>query len=332
MKKFFLIIAAALTAAASCQKNDTVPASTEIKYNPIDLTLTASIEGAGTKVSYTEESNVLKAAWEKGDQVSLVALDESGNVLSNDVFTTTSGGAAADFTGTYSNPDEASSVAVFYPALTEGDGSDSTPWHSKFYDENQCYGTLYDLKKNAPQIYWGNAYQLQTKNADPSSLKNAVVMRGEVSDVSSLVSGKASATVKSCCYVIKAKIKVPSSFKNVAHILFEASGDGITMSGWTYANDKFGISHGNRSKSIAIGLGESLKKDTTNGTGITPEDGSITAYLVGYGIDSYTITTGATLTVSITTSGKTKRTTKTLTSGISLEPGKMYRINVDMTK
>ena len=82
MKKFFLIIAAALTAAASCQKNDTVPASTEIKYNPIDLTLTASIEGAGTKVSYTEESNVLKAAWEKGDLISLVALDGSGNVLS----------------------------------------------------------------------------------------------------------------------------------------------------------------------------------------------------------------------------------------------------------
>ena len=330
MKKFFLIIAAALTAAASCQKNDTVPASTEIKYNPIDLTLTASIEGAGTKVSYTEESNVLKAAWEKGDQVSLVALDESGNVLSNDVFTTTSGGAAADFTGTYSNPDEASSVAVFYPALTEGDG-ESTPWHSKFYDENQCYGTLYDLKKNAPQIYWGNAYQLQTKNADPSSLKNAVVMRGEVSDITSLLSGKASATIKNCCYVIKAKIKVPSSFKNVAHILFEASGDEITMSGWTYANDKFGISYGNRSKSIAIGLGESLKKDTTNGTGITPEDGSITAYLVGYTAYLLKLTSGQTLTVSIDNYPKYTKE-QTLTSDISLEPGKMYRINVDMTE
>ena len=94
MKKFFLIIAAALTAATSCQKNDTILASSEIKYNPIDLTLTASIKGgAGTKVSYTEESNVLKAAWESGDQISLVALDASGKVLSNDVFSSTGRGS-----------------------------------------------------------------------------------------------------------------------------------------------------------------------------------------------------------------------------------------------
>ena len=334
MKKFFLIIAAALTAAASCQKNDTVPASTEIKYNPIDLTLTASIEGAGTKVSYTEESNALKAAWEKGDQISLVALDGSGNVLSNDVFKTTSGGAAAYFEGKYSNPDGASSVAVFYPALTEGDGTESTPWHSKFYDKNQSYGTLYDLKKNALDISWGSAYQLQTKNADPSSLKNAVVMRGEVSDVSSLVSGKASATVKSCCYVIKANIKVPLSFKDVAYILFEATeGKGITMYGWTYANSKFGIRYANKRNSICIGLGKSLVKDTSKGTGIAPEDGSITAYLVGYGVKSYTITSGTTLTVSIeSTSSNKQKTDKTLASDISLEPGKMYRMNIDMTK
>ena len=335
MKKFFLIIAAALTAAASCQKNDTVPASTEIKYNPIDLTLTASIEGAGTKVSYTEESNVLKAAWEKGDLISLVALDRSGDVLSNDVFSATGSGSSTQFSGSYSNPNNAASVAVFYPALTEGEGSDSTPWHSKFYDENQCFGTLYDLKKNAQYISWGSAYQLQTKNADPSSLKNAVVMRGKVSDVSSLVSGKASATVKSCCYVIKAKIKVPSPFKDVNYILFKTTeGTEITMSGWTNANDKFGVaSYGNKYNNICIGLGEYLVKATTSGTGITPEDGSIIAYLVGYGTDSYKITTGTTLTVSIkSTSGKKKETTKTLTSGISLEPGKMYRMNIDMTK
>ena len=334
MKKFFLIIAAALTAAASCQKNDTAQTSTEIKYNPIDLTLTASIEGAGTKVSYTEESKVLKASWESGDKISLVALDESGKVLSNDVFSATGSGSSTQFSGKYSNPDNASSVAVFYPALTEGNGTESTPWYSKFYDKNQSYGTLYKLKKNEQYISWGSAYQLQTKNADPSSLKNAVVMRGEVSDVSSLVSGKASATVKSCCYVIKANIKVPSSFKDVAYILFEATeGTEITRYGWTYANYKFGIRYANKRNSICIGLGKSLVKDTSKGTGIAPEDGSITAYLVGYGVDSYTITNETTLTVSIeSTSGKKQKTDKTLASDISLEPGKMYRMNIDMTK
>lgn len=328
MKKFFLIIAAALTAAASCQKNDTVPASTEIKYNPIDLTLTASIEGAGTKVSYTEESNVLKAAWEKGDQISLVALDGSGNVLSNDVFTTTSGGAAADFEGAYSNPDGASSVAVFYPALTEGDGSDSTPWHSKFYDENQCYGTLYDLKKNAQYISWGNAYQLQTKNADPSFLKNMVVMRGEVRNITSLVSGEASATIKNCCYVIKMNIKMPSTFLNAQQIMLKASAP-ISYYGWTNANSNFGIRYGNTAETISIGLGKELVESTKMGTGLAIDDNYITAYLVGYTAYSLNLKSGKTLTVSIN-NNYTK--TKTLTSDISLEPGKMYRINVDMTK
>ena len=55
MKKFFLIIAAALTAATSCQKNDTILASTEIKYNPIDLTLTASIKGGLARRSATRK-------------------------------------------------------------------------------------------------------------------------------------------------------------------------------------------------------------------------------------------------------------------------------------
>ena len=329
MKKFFLIIAAALTAAASCQKNDTVPASTEIKYNPIDLTLTASIEGAGTKVSYTEESNVLKAAWEVGDQISLVALNESGNVLSNDVFTTTSGGAAADFTGTYSNPDEASSVAVFYPALTEGDG-ESTPWHSKFYDENQCYGTLYDLKKNDQYISWGNAYQLQTKNADPSFLKNMVVMRGEVSDITSLVSGKASATIKNCCYVIKMNIKMPSTFSNAQQITLKASAP-ISHYGWTCANSNFGIRYGNRAETISIGLGKKLVEGTKMGTGLTIDDNYITAYLVGYTAYSLELTSGQTLTVSIDNYSKYTKE-QTLTSDISLTPGKMYRMTIDMTE
>lgn len=329
MKKFFLIIAAALTAAASCQKNDTVPASTEIKYNPIDLTLTASIEGAGTKVSYTEESNVLKAAWEKGDQISLVALNGSGNVLSNDVFSATGSGSSTQFSGSYSNPNNAASVAVFYPALTEGDG-ESTPWHSKFYDENQCCGTLYDLKKNAKYIYWGDAYQLQTKNADPSSLKNAVVMRGEVSDITSLVSGEASATVKNCCYVIKMNIKMPSAFSNAQQITLKASAP-ISHDGWTYANSNFGILYGNPAKTIPIGLGKELLEGTKMGTGLAIDDNYITAYLVGYTAYSLNLTSGQTLTVSIDSFPEYTET-QTLTSNISLEPGKMYRINVDMTK
>ena len=272
---------------------------------------------------------MLKAAWEKDDQISLVALDRSGNVLSNDVFSATGSGSSTQFSGSYSNPDEAASVAVFYPALTEGDGSDSTPWYSKFYDSNQSFGTLCDLKKNNNTITWGSASQLQPKNADPSFLKNMVVMRGEVSDITSLVSGKASATIKNCCYVIKMNIKMPSTFSNAQQITLKASAT-ISHYGWTYAKSNFGIRNGNTANTISIGLGKELAEDTQMGTGF-PIDDSITAYLVGYTACSLNLTSGQTLTVSI--DNKSEYTKKqTLTSKITLEPGKMYRMNIDMTK
>lgn len=273
---------------------------------------------------------MLKAAWESGDQISLVALDASGKVLSNDVFSATGSGSSTQFSGKYSNPDNASSVAIYYPALTEGDGSDSTPWHSEFYDPNQSFGTLYNLKKNDMTINWGSAKQLQTKNADLSSLKNAVVMRGEVSDITSLVSGKASVTVKNCCYVIKMKIKVPSTFSNAQYIRLEATVP-ISYYGWTNANSNFGKTYANQSKFISIGLGKSLVKDTQSGSGMSIDEEYITAYLVGYSVESINLTSDQTLTVSIDNSSAYTKT-KTLSSDITLEPGKMYRMNIDMTK
>ena len=55
MKKSYLIItAAALLAAASCQKGDNAPAS-GVKYNPVEVVLSAAIEGVDTKVSYAVE-------------------------------------------------------------------------------------------------------------------------------------------------------------------------------------------------------------------------------------------------------------------------------------
>ena len=81
MRKSYLLVAAALLVAASCQKNDNASSVEGIKYNPIDVVLSAAIEGVDTKVSYTEDANVLKAAWKAHDKISLVALDASGNAL-----------------------------------------------------------------------------------------------------------------------------------------------------------------------------------------------------------------------------------------------------------
>ena len=102
MKKYIISVACILAALVSCQKND-APVQTPQENQPMKVTLTATIGSDDTKVSFVDENNVLKTAWEVGDNVSLIALDESGNVLSNDVFTTLSAGKSVNFTGTFTN-------------------------------------------------------------------------------------------------------------------------------------------------------------------------------------------------------------------------------------
>ena len=341
MKKSYLIItAAALLAAASCQKSDTAPAAPETRYNPVDIVLSAAIEGADTKVSYTEDANVLKSAWEKNDAISLVALDASGKVLSNDIFTTSTAGTTAKFSGTYSNPAGAVAVSVFYPALTEGDGSDATPWQSKtkMAGTSPLTGVLFNMVKDKKYISVRHHYQLQRGNADLSNVKEAAVMQGVITDtdIAALKAGEAKVTLKNICYVIKISAKVPSSAGTVKSVFFQAEkADGSNVSfcfsGWTTVNS-FGTYYGNPWDSIELGLGSDFNGASSDGTGISPDSsGYITAYLVGYTGRVQTLPAGATLKVYLNSSAFSKSSTP-LASDLTLEPGKMYRINVDMTK
>ena len=341
MKKSYLIItAAALLAAASCQKSDTAPAAPETRYNPVDIVLSAAIEGADTKVSYTEDANVLKSAWEKDDQVSLVAYDSDGKVLSNDVFTATEAGASAKFSGTYSDPTGAAAVSVFYPALTEGNGSDATPWQSKrkMAGTSPLTGVLFNMVKDKKTISVRNSSQLQRGNADLSNVKEAAVMQGvvTVTDIPALKAGEAKVTLKNICFVIKISAKVPSSAVTVKFVTLQAKkADGSDASfcfaGWTRVNS-FGTYYGNPWDYITLGLGSDFD-GSTYGTGISPDSsGYITAYLMGYTGKAQTLPAGATLEVSFSGSSALSKSSTPLASDLTLEPGKMYRINVDMTK
>ena len=342
MKKSYLIItAAALLAAASCQKSDTVPAAPETRSNPVDIVLSAAIEGADTKVSYTEDANVLKLAWEKDDKISLIAYDKGGNILSNDIFTATEAGASAKFSGTYSDPAGAVAVSVFYPALTEGDGTDATPWQSKtkMAGTSPLKGVLHDMVKGKEYISVRDGYQLQRGNADLSNVKEAAVMQGVVTgtDIAALKAGEAKVTLKNICYVIKISAKVPSSAGTVKSVYFQAKKAGgsnvfFCFSDWTTVKS-FGTYYGNPWDTIGLGLGSDLQSGSQLGTGISPDSsGYITAYLVGYTGKAQTIPANATLEVSFSGSSSFSKSSTPLASDLTLEPGKMYRINVDMTK
>lgn len=346
MRKSYLLAAAALLVAASCQKNDNAPSVEGIKYNPIDVVLSAAIEGVDTKVSYTEDANVLKAAWKANDKISLVALDASGNALSNDVFETTTAGASAKFSGTYSNPKGAVMVSVFYPALTEGKGTETEPWHSKKRE-----GTGLGDASNTPLLHKvvkgkdaaisvSAEYQLQRSNGDLSNVDEAVVMHGKITDFSALVAGDVNVTLKSICYVVKVTAKVPSGYDYLTRINLIATNSTSTtpppmgFTGWTRLNDEFGIRFGNSRSNCAVGLGATFRSTGSPlGTGVSPDgSGNIVAYIIGYTGEPRVLPSGTVLAIEAGYGSVPDKfnATKTLDTDISLEPGKMYRVNVTL--
>ena len=341
MRKSYLLVAAALLVAASCQKNDNAPSVEGIKYNPVDVVLSAAIEGVDTKVSYTEDANVLKAAWKAGDKISLVAIDASQNILSNDVFETTTAGASAKFSGKYSNPKGAVMVSVFYPALTEGEGTVEKPWQSKKREgiglADNTEPLLYNLKKGNSFISVSAEYQLQRSNGDLSNVDEAVVMHGKITDFPALVAGDVNVTLKSICYVVKVTAKVPSGH-DIINVDFSAYNNSylpaLTFYGWTYANDKFGKFALNVYAYCNVGLGTMFQSEGSKyGTGVSPDgSGNIVAYIIGYTGNTFTLQSGTALTIKARASSTYFEDIKILSSDISLEPGKMYRINATLSE
>ena len=319
MKKSYLIItAAALLAAASCQKSDTAPAS-GVKYNPVEVVLSAAIEGADTKVGITEDANALKLAWEKDDKISLIATDKNGNILSNDIFTATEAGAKAKFSGTYSNPTDADDVSAIYPALTEGKGSEADPWRTS-------NDFLFGCKKGNSLIHYTNSKNIQKANADPSGLKDVIVMSCMITDIPALAAGKASATMKNTCYVIKATVKLPTTITTVKRIeLATSNNKSLNTFGWTYPDDFMFLYGGTE-------VWERSYIYTDLQDFAPASDGTLTAWMVGHGNFQFSIPTGTDLTLTVNYNTTKIARTKTLTSDLTLEAGNVYRINVDMTK
>ena len=320
MRKSYLLVAAALLVAASCQKNDNASSVEGIKYNPIDVVLSAAIEDVDTKVSYTEDANALKAAWKAHDKISLVAIDASGKVLSNDVFETTTAGPVAKFNGTYSKPDGAVMVSVFYPALTEGKGTSAEPWRCESNALfNMVLGNEYmNISTFAPHY--------QEMNADPAFLSKSVVMKGKISDMSAFMSGAAKTTLKNTCYIIKTTVTLPSTVTEVSEVRLVASSSSITVLGWTMVDDEFMIRYG------GAGPNDYSKVSTRLGNFAPASDGTVTAWMIGYGANKKEVTSGETLTMSVTTDQGVISRVKTLTSNTTFEPNKIYRLTVDMTK
>lgn len=196
---------------------------------------------------------------------------------------------------------------------------------------------MYNLKKGNSFISVSAEYQLQRSNGDLSNVDEAVVMHGKITDFPALVAGDVNVTLKSICYVVKVTAKVPSGH-DIINVDFSAYNSSyfpaLTFYGWTYANDKFGKFALNTFTYCNVGLGAMFQSEGSKyGTGVSPDgSGNIVAYIIGYTGNTFTLPSGTVLTIQARSSSSRFEDIKILSSDISLEPGKMYRINATLSE
>lgn len=329
MKKYLFIIAAACVALVSCNKNETPVESLEVS-TPVKMTLTATI-GTDTKITYVDEDNVLKAEWEKYNKVSLLAVDGSGHLLSNDIFTAQNNGKTAEFEGIYTNNPNTAFVLVYYPALTIPDPIDGG-YMSPVENGYSQQGVLYAF--NDMYTHIRTTYFLQKENADPSHLCQYSVMAGQAE----MDGNNFTVNLEHLSYVIKMTCQLPETghmAKSLSIRSYESDGDSgpgswISHSGWGSYNTDLGLPVQGVSNITNFCFGDTV--DSGNGTGITLEGNTLTAYVVGYG--SAEIAEGNYWNISLTT--EYEETDVDLcakhefASAKTLEPGNMYRLNLTL--
>ena len=198
---------------------------------------------------------------------------------------------------------------------------------------------MYNLKKGNTFISVSAEYQLQRSNGDLSNVDEAVVMHGKITDFPALVAGDVNVTLKSICYVVKVTAKVPSGCDHLTGIELNTSNSTsptprMGISGWTRLDDRFGISYGSAPRYCEVGLGATFRSAGSSlGTGVSPDgSGNIVAYIIGYTGEPCVLPSGTVLAIEAgyDTVPDKFNATKTLTENISLEPGKMYRVNVTL--
>lgn len=332
--KYYFMMLSACALMSSCQKNAS-SVQTPQENQPIKVTLTATIGSDDTKVSFVDQDNVLKTAWEEGDKISVLSVN-NGYLISNDVFVAKNAGKTAEFEGTFTNDPNTTFVYVYYPALTEGEGTVEQPYMSK-PDNGSSYGVLYDFYlyeyDDYNSMYFSilDGYYLQNENADPSHISNQMVMMGEAE-----MNGN-DFTTELChlSYVIKATITLPGDGYSVKKMdLTSYKSDGVntnvTATDWQY----FGSvpENHNLDNNLQMSFGDSIENSYGEGSGWTMDGNTLTVYIVGHGEKEIEAGNYWEISVSSYLDGEYYHLVgkKEFPAAKTLEPGKMYRLNIEL--
>gem|GEM_PF-1320437 len=324
-----------MLALAACQKiQETVPAEEENTVEGIEVKLIATI-GTDTKVTYTDESNVLKAAWAAGDKVSVISLDAEGNVLHNDIFTADAAGKSAAFSGTFTGAADAASVAVYYPAFTEGTLASGMSTVADDVGYPYLGGLMSGSSKFGIMISSGGSYNSYASpvalDQTTDHLSKYTIMRG-AADLAGLKKATPEMTVslEHLSSVLKISLNLPVAGMTVNRIALNfASND------YFYGGNSFSVNPGT---SLASGFYYSSSSASMRcgalsehqGAGITFSGTTGTLY---FPIPLTPFRTFAGLrSVTITCGSETYVIPTGYSSSTNYSPGTMYRMSVTLPK
>ena len=349
MKKTFLIFCGlSLILAASCSKTP-LEKQEDGTCNPVELSFYASIgDNVDTKLTYTPDGNALKSSWNKTyDKLSLVSLDSYGNVVSSDIFTAQSSGKKVKFSGTYTNSNKASSIIIYYPAFSEGEG----PYYSPSTGRYNKYSSHGPFGMDGSELILNEDVPVQqSSNGNLGLMGYFSLMTALINADDLLIYFKNDIAISliHSTYIIKAELKMPE-WKDqngdplgtyVTRVNMYASNPSVlTYSGKGYMckNGSLWGGFGTPQQSMSLALGN-IRQSDGQPVGFNADAGeTITVYMVGFrglhegSIPRLYIDDSSPFMIEVEhTSGEPLYAVSTKTAYYQLKPGFVYCLSATM--
>ena len=349
MKKTFLIFCGlSLILAASCSKTP-LEKQEDGTCNPVELSFYASIgDNVDTKLTYTPDGNALKSSWNKTyDKLSLVSLDSYGNVVSSDIFTAQSSGKKVKFSGTYTNSNKASSIIIYYPAFSEGEG----PYYSPSTGRYNKYSSHGPFGMDGSELILNEDVPVQqSSNGNLGLMGYFSLMTALINADDLLIYFKNDIAISliHSTYIIKAELKMPE-WKDqngdplgtyVTRVNMYASNPSVlTYSGKGYMckNGSLWGGFGTPQQSMSLALGN-IRQSDGQPVGFNADAGeTITVYMVGFrglhegSIPRLYIDDSSPFMIEVEhTSGEPLYAVSTKTAYYQLKPGFVYYLSATM--
>ena len=349
MKKTFLIFCGlSLILAASCSKTP-LEKQEDGTCNPVELSFYASIgDNVDTRLTYTPDGNALKSSWNKTyDKLSLVSLDSYGNVVSSDIFTAQSSGKKVKFSGTYTNSNKASSIIIYYPAFSEGEG----PYYSPSTGRYNKYSSHGPFGMDGSELILNEDVPVQqSSNGNLGLMGYFSLMTALINADDLLIYFKNDIAISliHSTYVIKAELKMPE-WKDqngdplgtyVTRVNMYASNPSVlTYSGKGYMckNGSLWGGFGTPQQSMSLALGN-IRQSDGQPVGFNADAGeTITVYMVGFrglhegSIPRLYIDDSSPFMIEVEhTSGEPLYAVSTKTAYYQLKPGFVYCLSATM--